>query len=108
MIARKQQVELTPEARGLLAGLLNSDEGQNILDALAATCPTILDKGTAEDMLSSAHAHRGWEACVEQLLYFVAPTPVPETEPKSRYTDLDDDAAWEKESNAQKVEEETT
>lgn len=97
MIARKTTIELSPEARSLLGGLLRSTEGQAIIDALTALCPRIKNEGTAEVMLASAHQHAGWELCVEQILAFIEPEQKAEAdESKPLYPDLDDDTVWEK------------
>ncbi len=100
MIARKTEIQLSPEARSLLGELFRSTEGQSILDAMAALCPRILTEGTAENMLASAHTHAGWEKAIEQLVEFTIPEAKAPEDKDAAYPDLDDEKAWEKQNAA--------
>lgn len=100
MVPSQSFVELRADTRQALKSFLASHEGENFLAALNSTCPSIVKAGTAEDQLASAHAHRGYEECMERILFFVEPAPPEEkSSAPTNYPPLDDEKAWDSEKN---------
>lgn len=98
MVPSPSLVTLNPDARQVLKGFLDSRAGENFVQALNALCPSVLERGTAEDQIAAANRHAGYEKCIENMLFFIEPLPPEDDEKKSEtYPDLEDEKAWKEE-----------
>lgn len=87
--------KMDPGHRAEIANFFNRPEGESLFDFLTFMVPSVLEKGTSEEMLVRSGKVAGAQEQLTNILRLISPDPeIPKETTTPAYPSLDDEKAW--------------